>query len=243
MYTLRNETEADFLGTLRKVAEMGYEGVEFAGYGGLDAATLRKELDALGLKTVGSHVSLERMLKSPDEEIEFVKALGSNYLTVPWLPQEKYADEAALAQTSGELESIARDCAAKGIVFCYHNHSFELERTIGDKLLLDAIFDAAPAAQVELDSCWVHNAGVDPVPYIAKYAGRIPLVHLKDMKREDGNTVTVELGNGEVDLQAIAKASKEAGSQWLIVEQDQCQNPPLESVETSIQWLKAQGLR
>jgi len=243
MYTLRNETASDFLGTLRQVAELGYEGAEFAGYGGLDAKTLKAELDALGLKALGAHVSLARMLEAPDEEIEYALTLGNKYLVVPWMPEEKYADEAALAQTCREIESIARKCVERGIVFGYHNHSFELERKIGDKLLLDAIFDAAPTAQVELDACWVHNAGVDPVGYIRKYSGRLPLVHMKDMRREEGKPVTVELGKGEVDLTAIAKASAEAGAEWLIVEQDHCQNPPLESVATSMAWLKNNGLR
>jgi len=244
MYTLRNETAQDFLGTLRQVADIGYEGVEFAGYGGMDAQSLRAELDQLGLKALGSHVSIARMLEAADEEIEFNLTLGSKYLVVPWLPEEKYATEEALAATCAELEAIAARCADRGLVFGYHNHTFELERTIGSKRLLDAIFDAAPTAQVELDACWVHNAGIDPTEYIRKYSGRIPLVHFKDMARgEDGKAITVELGKGEVDLGAIARAAREAGSEWLIVEQDVCQNPPLESVASSMVWLKENGLK
>lgn len=244
MYTLRNETAEDFLGTLRKVAEMGYEGAEFAGYGGLDAQTLRSEMDAIGLKTLGAHVSLARMLEAAHEEIEYMKTLGGKYIVVPWMGPETYADESALADTCGQLESIAKACAEQGIVFGYHNHSFELEVRMGDQLLLDAIFDKSPSVQVELDSCWVHNAGIDPVEYIRKYSGRIPLVHLKDMKRgADGKPQTVELGKGEVNLAGIAAAAKEAGSEWLIVEQDHCANPPLESVATSIGWLRDNGLR
>jgi len=245
MYTLRNETAEDFLGTLRKVAEMGYEGVEFAGYGGLEAKALRAELDAMGLKPLGSHVSLVRMLEAADEEIETALTLGSRYLVVPWLAEEKYASEEALAETCKQLESIGRKCAERGIVFGYHNHSFELQKSFGGKLMLDYIFDSVPAdqVQVELDSCWVHNAGIDPTSYIAKYKGRIPLVHLKDMTRTGDTVNTVELGNGEVDLPRIAKAAAEAGTEWLIVEQDHCQNPPLESVATSIAWLKRNGLR
>jgi sugar phosphate isomerase/epimerase len=245
MYTLRNETAQDFVGTLAKVAELGYEGVEFAGYGGMTAEALRAELDRLGLRALGSHVSLVRMLEAAEEEIEFNLAIGSEYIIVPWIGEERYASEAALVETSKALDSIGRKCVEKGIQFAYHNHSFELENEFGGKLMLDSIFDSVPAEylQVELDSCWVHNAGIDPAAYIRKYDGRIPLVHLKDMKKVDGNASTVELGNGEVDLPAIAKASAEAGAKWLIVEQDNCANPPLESVATSIAWLKRNGLR
>ncbi|MCI3923700.1 sugar phosphate isomerase/epimerase [Paenibacillus sp. TRM 82003] len=245
MYTLRNETAQDFVGTLAKVAELGYEGVEFAGYGGLSAEALRSELDRLGLRALGSHVSLVRMLEAGEEEIEFNKKIGSQYIVVPWVGEERYADEAALTETCRALDGIARLCSEKGIAFGYHNHTFELERKFGGKMMLDIIFDSVPSdyLKVELDSCWVHNAGVDPASYIRKYSGRVPLVHLKDMRKSDGEAITVELGRGEVDLMAIANASLEAGAKWLIVEQDVCQNPPLESIATSMDWLKSQGLR
>lgn len=245
MYTLRNETAQDFKGTLAKVAELGYEGVEFAGYGGLDASELRAELDRLGLRALASHVSLDRMLEAGEEEIEYNKTIGSRYIVVPWIGEERYADEAALAETCKSLERIARLCAEKGIGFGYHNHSFELERKFGGKMMLDIIYDSVSPEllKVELDTCWVHNAGVDPASYIRQYSGRIPLVHLKDMTKTDGKANTVELGRGEVDLKAIANAAREAGAEWLIVEQDHCQNPPLESIATSMDWLKSQGLR
>jgi len=242
MYTLRSETANDFLGTLRKVAELGYEGVEFAGYGGLDAKTLRAELDALGLQAIGAHVPLPRMLEAAEEEIEYMLTLGGKYIVVPWMGPETYESESALADTCGKLESAAKLCAERGIVFGYHNHAFELEIRLKDRRLLDAIFAGAPSLQAELDACWVHKAGVDPAEYIRKYAGRLPLVHLKDMAVVDGEVQTVELGKGEVNLAAIAAAAKEAGSEWLIVEQDHCANPPLESVATSIGWIRDNGL-
>jgi sugar phosphate isomerase/epimerase len=245
MYTLRNETAQDFLGTLAKVAELGYEGVEFAGYGGMEAAALREELDHLGIVSLGSHVSLDRMLEAADEEITYNLTLGSKYIIVPWMAESRYSTEAGLLETCGLLANIGQQCAERGIVFAYHNHSFELEHTFGGRTMLDTIYANVPddAIQVELDACWVHNAGFDPAAYIRNYSGRIPLVHLKDMKRIDGNAETVELGHGEVNLHAIAAAAKKAGTEWLIVEQDRCQRPPLESVEISMTWLRGNGLR
>ncbi|WP_199617335.1 sugar phosphate isomerase/epimerase family protein [Paenibacillus alkalitolerans] len=245
MYTLRDETAKDFLGTLREVAKLGYQGVEFAGYGGMPAADLRAELDGLGLVSLGSHVPLDRMLEAAEEEIEFNLTLGSKYLIVPWLNENRYADEAAIRETIKDLESIGKKCAERGLVFCYHNHSFELEKSVGGQVMLDAIFSGVSPEylSVELDACWVHNAGANPIAYIEKYSGRIPLVHFKDLNREGGNVQTVELGRGEVDLIGIAKAASEAGTEWLIVEQDNCQSPPLVSVGNSIEWMRQQGLR
>jgi len=244
MYTLRDETAKDFLGTLRKVAELGYEGVEFAGYGGLDAGTLRAELDALGLKALGAHVPIQRIFEALDEELDYLETLGGKYVLVPWMGKEYYENETVLAGTCERLEAAARACAERGFVFGYHNHAFELEISVGGRRLLDAILEGAPSVAAEIDACWVYAGGADPAEYIRKYRGRVPLVHLKDMVRgEDGRPDTVELGRGEVDLKAIAAAAADAGAEWLIVEQDRCANPPLESVAVSIGWLRDNGLR
>lgn len=91
-----------------------------------------------------------------------------------------------------------------------------------------------------MDTCWVHFAGFDPVAYIQKYAGRLPIIHLKDVKkREDGSPETVVLGEGEVNLYAILEAAAEAGVEWAVVEQDFCSRSPLASVEDSYNWVKA----
>src|SRR2546428_12049719 len=95
LYTLRSETAIDFEGTLRKVAALGFEGVEFAGYGGLSSDRLSALLNELGLKAIGSHVSLERLTEHLDEEIAFNKAIGSKYIICPYLAPEQHADEQA----------------------------------------------------------------------------------------------------------------------------------------------------
>ncbi|GAA3401895.1 sugar phosphate isomerase/epimerase [Paenibacillus hodogayensis] len=245
LYTLREETSKDFVGALRKVAEAGFAGVEFAGYGGLEAGELKKLLDELGLKAIGSHVGIKRLEEALDEEIAFNKTIGSSYIVCPGLGKEYRDSEEAWRRTFGLLEDIGRKCAEQGIPFGYHNHAFELEENVGDQTALAALFDTVPAGtlKVELDSAWVYAAGHDPIATIGKYAGRIPLVHFKDLRRtEEGKWLTVELGTGSVDLKAIANAADEAGAEWLIYEQDLTQNPPFEAMANSIGWIKANGL-
>jgi sugar phosphate isomerase/epimerase len=240
LYTLRNEMANDFAGTLRKVAELGYEGVEFAGYGGMSPEELKALLAELNLKAVGSHVSLARLKDHLDEEIAMNVAIGSKYIVCPWL-SEADRQEPGLHATLAVFNEVAPKLAQHGIAFGYHNHAFELQEKIGDRLLFDEIFAVTPAEQVkvEMDVCWVTVGGQDPVAYIAKYAGRLPLIHLKDIRKEaDGSVLTVELGRGDVNLPAVIEASGKAGVEWMIVEQDHCQNPPLESVANSMNWLK-----
>jgi len=245
MYTLREETSKDFVGALRKVAEAGFAGVEFAGYGGMKAGELRKLLDELGLRAIGSHVGIKRLEEALDEEIAFNKAIGSAYIVCPGLGKEYRDSEDAWRRTFGLLEEIGRKCAAQGMPFGYHNHAFELEERVGGQTALDALFGTTSKehVKVELDSAWAYAAGIDPLAYIGQFAGRIPLVHFKDLRRtEEGKWLTVELGSGEVDLSGIAKAAAEAGAEWLIYEQDQTQNPPFEAMAHSIKWMKENRL-
>lgn len=241
MYTLREETAKDFIGTLKAVAAMGYNGVEFAGYGGLDASQLSDVLKELNLKVVGSHVSYHRLLEALDDEIAYNLAIGSRYIICPHLVIENRQDLAAWQEVYKNFESIGRRCAEKGIELCYHNHEFELTQQLEGIPALDKLFQSVSesALKVELDTCWVYDAGYDPIEYIQKYTGRIPLVHLKDLqKSEHGRGLTVELGQGVIDLRAVVAASVKAGAEWIIVEQDICQKPPLVSAENSLQWIK-----
>ncbi|MFB7815921.1 sugar phosphate isomerase/epimerase family protein [Paenibacillus chitinolyticus] len=239
LYTLRSETEKDFRGSLKKVAELGYEGVEFAGYGGLSPRELSELLKELNLTSVGSHVGIHRLQENLDEEIEMNVAIGSKYVACPgWFPPER--TEEGFREVVEILKESSRRFAEHGIAFGYHNHSFEFEEKIGDQTMFDAFFSALPENElfVELDVCWAHNAGLDPIGVMKQYAGRTPLLHVKDLRREEGKLLTVELGTGEVDLKPVLEAAEEIGTKWFIVEQDECQNPPFESIAASREWLR-----
>jgi sugar phosphate isomerase/epimerase len=241
LYTLREETANDFVGTLHKVAKIGFEGVEFAGYGGLTAEELKELLEQLKLKAIASHVSLAQLTTHLEEEIDYNLTIGSRYIVCPYVAEEDRQTEAQWLAIIQKLQVIGQRCAERGIGFAYHNHDFELLQQVNGVFVLDAMMNEVPQAALlmELDSCWVHHAGQNPQTYIAEYSGRIPLLHLKDMQKlPNGGALTVELGLGEVDLIAIVEASAQAGVEWLIVEQDKCTNPPFESIETSWNWTK-----
>src|SRR5665647_524489 len=185
LYTLREEAAKDFVGTLRKVAEIGYEGVEFAGYGGLTADQLKELLEELKLTT------------QLEQEIDFNLTIGSRYIVCPFVAEEDRQTEAQWQAIFTQLQAIGQRCAERGIGFAYHNHHFELLDKVDGAFVLDAMMNAVPKADLlmELDACWMHHAGQVPVDYIAQYSGRIPLVHLKDMQKlPNGEALTVELG-------------------------------------------------
>ncbi|MEK4289209.1 MULTISPECIES: sugar phosphate isomerase/epimerase [Paenibacillus] len=238
LYTLREELEQDFEGTLRKVAALGYKGVEFFHYFGRSAAEVKQLLDELGLVALGAHRPYDALLNDTEAEIAYNLEIGNHNLIVPYLSEEQRNYE----EVAANLKIIGEKCKARGAVLLYHNHDFELTDRYGNRTAFDGLFEEVPAdlLQVEMDTCWVHHAGYDAVEYINKYAGRLPIIHLKDLKKhEDGSPETVVLGEGEVNLTAILDAAVQAKVEWAVVEQDYCSRSPLESVEDSLKWVKA----
>lgn len=238
MFTVRDETAKDFRSVLRKIAELGYEGVEFAGYGDIPAEEMKSLLQELNLTAIGSHVRYHLLQDNLDNEIAYLKTIGAKYIVCPVIPPEDRKD---WKRHFAFFEKVALEAQKHGLQFAYHNHAFEFEEKVGEQFVFDALYDALPPAlaQVEMDLGWVQFIGQDPLAYIAKYAGRLPLLHLKDFRHaEDGTIDTLELGRGIIHLPEAVQAASNAGVEWLIVEQDRCHNPSLESIEISMQWLR-----
>lgn len=240
LFTLREECELDFYGTLEKVAALGFNGVELAGYYGKDANELKETLDRLGLAAVSSHVPLERMEQNLENEIAYLKTLNCKNIVCPYLVEERREEYDQLTQT---LNQVGERCFQEGIALSYHNHDFELEKKEG-RTHLERLFDETNPEYVkaELDVYWLTLAGEDPVDWIKKYSGRMPLIHLKDMTTDSDRTFA-ELGTGGVNLEGILHSLDEAKVEWVVVEQDRCKRSPLESVEISINYLKNQLLK
>jgi sugar phosphate isomerase/epimerase len=238
LYTLRTETEKDFIGTLKKVAGLGYQGVEFAGYGDLPADELKDVLKELGMVPVNSHVSIDKMEKDLEGELSYALNLGLKDITVPYLPEDRRKDKASWLAVAKELQELGTQFKDAGINLHYHNHAFEFE-VFDDKYGMDILMDNTDpqVVKLEVDTFWVQYAGLDPVKYLKGLSGRITMVHLKDMVKDE-EPPFAEVGEGCMDIPRIIKVSKEIGAQWGIVEQDLCKRPPLESAKLSIENLK-----
>jgi sugar phosphate isomerase/epimerase len=236
-YSVRDESSKDFIGTLEKVAEIGYEGIEFAGFGDLKASELKGHLDRLGLKAVGSHTPRELLQNNLDEVIEYHLEIGSKYIACPYFKADTRDGYLEVAKF---FNKVGEECRKKGLVFCYHNHDFELTKFDGT-YALDLLYENTDPEnmQAEIDTYWVNFAGIDEAEYVLKYAGRCPLVHIKDRKaRNSDRHAFTEVGTGIIDIKRLVLASEKAGAEWLIVEQDKSEMPSLKSVEISFNNLK-----
>lgn len=235
LYTVRDAVAQDILGVLRQVAAMGYRGVEFAGFGGLPPRQVREVLDGEGLSAVACHVGAAALEDDFEGTLAGVREVGASYAVCPWIDPAVAHDAGRWDEFAARLEGWARGAEAQGLRFAYHNHVFEFEARHGDEYALDRLFARAPTVLMELDAAWAHAGGVDPVAYLHQYAGRVPLLHVKDVT---GARETVELGQGEVDLTGLLAAAPGAGVQWLIAEQDECQRDPMVSASANARWLQ-----
>lgn len=239
LFTLRDEMAQDAKSTLKKVKDLGFDGVEFAGYGNLTVQEAKETIDGLGLEAASSHVPIHILKEDLDGVIAEQKLLGSSYLVVPFLAEDERTEQ-DYKELILFLQKAGKTCREAGITLCYHNHDFELETLEQDgRQALQAIFDETDPKEVmtELDVYWLQKAGEDPVKWLQAYEGRTPLVHLKDMTTDD-EKFFAELGTGGVDIKAITGLASSQPVSWWVIEQDVSRKEPLESIEISINYLK-----
>lgn len=228
LYSLREEMKDDFAGVMRRVGEIGYTGVEFAGYGGLTADEMKALLSECGLKSVGSHVPLERLQNNLEEELAFNKAIGTKYIIVPYFVMKNEEDVNTLA---AQMREIAPKVRAAGFEFGYHNHAHEFEKD-GGSYLLDLLLEKVPAEEMflELDVFWASVASVDYISYIEKHAGRIPMLHLKQTS-ELGTQKCVDLDEGVIDFRELVLTGQKSGVKEYILEQEEFAVSAYQSIE------------
>ena len=264
VYSVRDYAEKDFKGTIQKIKDMGYDGVELAGLYGLEAAGVRAVLDEVGIPAVSAHVPFQELMADLEGTIAKYVTIGVKYIAIPYLEEEDRPGGPKFEENVKKFREICEACKAQGIVTLYHNHDFEFIRMENGQYALDYIYDTIPAdlLQTEIDTCWVNIAGENPADYIRKYTGRSPVVHLKDFYKEGkaanmyeliGTEVKKEedaggffefrpVGGGMQDFPSILQASIDAGSKWVVVEQDQSNGrTSLEAIEMSREYLESLG--
>lgn len=262
VYSVRTEAAADLDGTLAKIKKMGYDGVEFAGLYGKTAAEVRAICEKYDLNPISAHVPFVDMLKDPIGVLSQYAEIGCKYVAVPYLVPENRPGTPNFEYTVAFIEILGKAAKKLGIQLLYHNHDFEFMK-LGGKYALDILYDTIPAdlLKTELDTCWVNVGGENPADYIRKYAGRAPIVHLKDFfgqKTENMyELIGIEakaparpegfefrpVGSGIQNFPEIIRASYDAGAEWLIVEQDKPSMglSAMESAQKSIEYLRSIG--
>jgi sugar phosphate isomerase/epimerase len=234
--------------TLRAIDAIGFREIEgiFA-----DLGKVMPALTGTHLTPVSVHFDIPTVLKGSDDDLsraaEQVKRYGFSYAVFPYLPPADRGGLDAIRRLAEKLNRAGQKCQAAGLSFCYHNHAFEFEPMEGTTPL-QALMDHTDKKLVglEMDLFWVSVAGHDPAELLQKYAGRVPLVHLKDKasgtpvlyKESPGKQAFKEIGNGVLDWPKILRAAAAAHVEHYFVEQDYTPGDPIDSLRQSMDYLK-----
>ena len=248
LYSLRDDISKDYANTIKEVGRMGYTSVETANYDaerrtfyGRTPSEFKKDMEGAGLTMLSAHTfigmsrevrdnkNFELMAERWEKCIDDHKAAGAGYIVCAGI---------RLPQTMEELKTICeyfnfvgKKCKEKGLVFGYHNHDYEFRKVENQSVMIDFMIENSNPEYVtfEMDTYWVVKSGNSPVEYFKKYPGRFKLLHVKDHK---------ELGeSGMVGFDAIFKYTDIAGVEHLVVEVEEYDHTPLESVKLSLDYL------
>jgi sugar phosphate isomerase/epimerase len=243
LWSVKDEIKQDFEGTLTKIGQLGFQGVEFAGEFGPykdNPAGLKAFMDKHKLQCAGAHMHFDKLTADQFEATTaFYKTLGCSNLVISM--DKRGASTEQSAQMSKELSELSGKLAAKGMRIGYHNHAQEMAGAIGSTPW-DVIARGTPKTSImQQDVGWTTFAGKDPVAYVNAYPGRTRTTHFK-AKLAEGSSGTPIIGQDKTDWVALTRAvRKVGGTDWIIIEQEEYPNGmgQLETVAASLKGLQA----
>lgn len=243
LYTLRSLTDP-LDQVLAQVAAMGYRGVETINDHGMTGEAFLDLLNKHGLQAVSTHAGFQALEDDLDSVVAFHRTIGNTMVIVPAPPREGRPTDAAGWQALGRrLDKIGAALIEHGMQLGYHTHWWEME-VLDGKRALDWMMESADPAHLfwEPDLAWAVHGGADPLELLARYTGRCPRIHVKDLAPSGENEAEkglADVGYGTLDWAALLPAAKAAGGEWFIVEHDWPADP-LRSVHRSFDFLAGQ---
>ena len=248
LYSVREDLAKDLRGTLKRVAEMGYDGVEFAGHPQHSAEELRSVLDDVGLVCCSWHTAFDRVQPDRMEEtIAFNEKLGNRSLIIPGLPGDHTNSRESWLRTAGFFNDLAGKLAARGMFTGYHNHHTEF-RPMDGEWPWDIFFgNTRKEVVTQLDTGNAVFGGADPVPLLERYPGRAVSIHLKPYSKSAGKENPEKgfdplIGNDDTRWDDVFRICETTGgTEWYIVEYESSAYPPMEAVDRCLKALRAMG--
>ena len=232
MYAIRTLCSKDLEAGIKAAAEIGYDGLEFAGFFNHSAEEVAGWLKKYGVEAMGAHVAIE-LICDADNTIAFHKAIGNKRIICPWADLKTAEDVRAFA---AQLRSVKAKYDEAGMELYYHNHAHEFAKD-GDKYLIDILAEEMPELKLEFDAFWVYRGGECPIKYLEKYEGRTGIFHFKDGNMAEGTLA----GKGEVDLKAVCDYAKAHSFDWAVVESEATDDleEQIDAIRADLAYLKS----
>jgi sugar phosphate isomerase/epimerase len=248
LYSVREDLQRDMPGTLKAVAEMGYDGVEFAGFAGHPAQEVRAILDEVGLVACSSHTGVDQVQGDRlADTIAYNRTIGNSSLIIPGLPGDWTGTRANWLRTAGFFNDLAGKLAAEGMFTGYHNHHTEFAPLEGEAPWHTLFGNTVQGVVTQLDAGNALAGGADLMPLLTPYPGRAISVHLKPYSVAAGKSDMEAgfrplIGDDDVPWAALFEWCETVGAtEWYIVEYESDLFPPLEAVERCLKALKTMG--
>ena len=255
--------------TLASIKKSGYDGIELCGFmihpmglvvrlltkaagmpvgkgGNLNWHALVKES---GLEVVGLHLDLGTLEKDIPACAAEAKAFGAKYIVITGMYRFDYGSEAAVKELAQRLNKAGKALKGQGIELLYHNHNCELRRTESGRRAYEILLEETDLEYVnfEFDSYWFAEGGADPLYWMRKLDSRMKLWHINDRgSRVSGTAMTpilksdsMELGSGNMPLDALLEQAKRAGCEAVILESHRnwIDKSPINSLQLSSKYL------
>ena len=230
LYSVRDVTGTDLEGTLKKVAEIGYRYVEFAGFFGHSAEQVKAMLDNYGLIVSGTHSGFDDLDKDFAGTVKYHHAIGNTNYIVPGAP---WGTTAELNETIEKMNKYKPMLAAEGIRLAYHNHDGEFKPNLDGQIAHEEM-ERRTDIDFQIDTFWAFVAGRDPIEVITRLKDRVHVIHLKDGLR---NGQGFALGEGEAPVAAVREKAIELGMH-MVVESETLQPDGISEVTRCFNYLK-----
>lgn len=249
LYSVRQDFAKDPLSTLRAVAKMGYQGVEFAGGPPVSGRLLRAMLEDTGLVCCGWHTGIDMLQpETLAATIELNKVVGNKRVIIPGLPQHMTGNREKWLAAAGFFNELVDKLAPHDLVTGYHSHHIELVPVNGERPWEVFADNTDHRFIMQLDTGNALCGGSDPVAMLARYPGRGGTVHLKPYTPSDGRQDIYKgfnrpIGQDEVAWRDVFRVCETtAGTEWYIVEYEIGEIPPLQGVDVCLQALRKMGV-
>ena len=230
MYTVRDYLiDPEFADlSFRRLRELGYTETQLAGHDSIDAKLFGELLAKNGIRVIGDHCSLDDILNRPEETMAKYRMWGTTNLGIGGIPHEARSGVKELAKFIDTYNKAAEIYAKEGFKLTFHNHNYEFEPIDGAKIPMEFFAEEFDPNNISfvLDTCWVAAGGADVRAWMERLAGRIDILHLKDLAatrvvnaRSPEFNVT-EIGNGNLYWDGIMETAEKIGVKHYVVEQD-----------------------
>ena len=231
LYSVRDITKEDLKGALKKVADLGYESVEFAGFFGNSAEDVVSWMKEFGLKVSGTHTGMQEIDGNFEETLAYHKALGNKSIIVPWADLKTKASVDELIEKLNKYDELL---SKEGIKLAYHNHDFEFKPNEDGVVPFDEIVKRTNI-DLEIDTFWVYAAGKCPMCLLKELKDRVHTIHIKDgLENGEG----FPLGKGTAPVAKVYETAKALGM-YMVVESETLTPDGITEAAVCIDYLKS----